>query len=99
MPDGRSDTGQPGAATEVGRFDVEPVNKKGRRTLFKKRERVHPKRVKGAFRRFRWRIMAATLGIYYVTRWLRWDRGPGAPDQAVLIDIPGPRRSTTSAGS
>ena len=91
MPDGRSDMSQPGAATEVERFDVEPVNKKGRRALYKKRERIHPKRVKGAFRRFKWWIMAATLGIYYVTPWLRWDRGPGAPDQAVLIDIPGRR--------
>ena len=31
--------------------------------------------------------MAVTLGIYYVTPWLRWDRGPFAPDQAVLIDL------------
>ena len=29
----------------------------------------------------------ATLTIYYVTPWLRWDRGPYAPDQAVLVDI------------
>ena len=31
--------------------------------------------------------MAITLGIYYLTPWLRWDRGPFAPDQAVLIDL------------
>ena len=91
MPDGRSDLSQPGAAAEVERFDVEPVNKKENRSLYKKRERIHPKRVKGAFRRFKWWVMAATLGIYYITPWLRWDRGPGAPDQAVLIDIPGRR--------
>ena len=35
--------------------------------------------------------MAVTLGIYYLTPWLRWDRGPGAPDQAVLIDLPARR--------
>ena len=35
--------------------------------------------------------MVVTLGIYYITPWLRWDRGPGAPDQAVLIDFPGRR--------
>jgi polyferredoxin len=29
----------------------------------------------------------ATLGIYYLTPWLRWDRGPHAPDQAVLVDM------------
>ncbi|MEL6738806.1 MAG: cytochrome c oxidase accessory protein CcoG, partial [Pseudomonadota bacterium] len=28
-----------------------------------------------------------TLAIYYVTPWLRWDRGPFAPDQAVLVDL------------
>jgi cytochrome c oxidase accessory protein FixG len=31
--------------------------------------------------------MAVTLAIYYVTPWLRWDRGPYAPDQAVLVDL------------
>ena len=31
--------------------------------------------------------MAVALTIYYVTPWLRWDRGPYAPDQAVLVDI------------
>ncbi|OWK18920.1 hypothetical protein AJ88_46460 [Mesorhizobium amorphae CCBAU 01583] len=31
--------------------------------------------------------MAITLGIYYLTPWLRWDRGPFAPDQAVLLDL------------
>ena len=35
--------------------------------------------------------MAVTLTIYYVTPWLRWDRGVNAPDQAVLIDMPGRR--------
>ena len=28
-----------------------------------------------------------TLGIYYLTPWIRWDRGPTLPDQAVLIDM------------
>jgi cytochrome c oxidase accessory protein FixG len=31
--------------------------------------------------------MAITLGIYYVTPWIRWDRGPNLPDQAVLVDL------------
>jgi polyferredoxin len=31
--------------------------------------------------------MVVTLTIYYVTPWLRWDRGPYAPDQAVLVDL------------
>lgn len=32
--------------------------------------------------------MVIALGIYYATPFMRWDRGPFAPDQAVLIDLP-----------
>lgn len=56
-------------------------------SLYEKRRAVYPKAVDGRFRRLKWAIMAATLTIYYVTPWLRWDRGPHAPDQAVLIDL------------
>ncbi|MDT8761031.1 cytochrome c oxidase accessory protein CcoG [Sphingomonas psychrotolerans] len=55
--------------------------------LFEARRKVLPKAVKGPFRRFKWAFMALTLLVYYVTPWLRWDRGPYAPDQAVLIDL------------
>jgi cytochrome c oxidase accessory protein FixG len=55
--------------------------------LFEKRKTVHNKRVDGPFRRFKWAMMVVTLTIYYATPWLRWDRGPYAPDQAVLIDL------------
>ncbi|UUL84045.1 cytochrome c oxidase accessory protein CcoG [Sphingomonas sp. S1-29] len=48
---------------------------------------IFPKAVDGAFRRFKWVVMIVTLAIYYITPWLRWDRGPYAPDQAVLIDL------------
>ena len=71
----------------VDRIDVEAVNAKHKRELYKARVKIFPKRVSGAFRRLKWWIMAVTLGIYYVTPWLRWDRGPDAPDQAVLIDM------------
>ena len=27
------------------------------------------------------------MSIYYLTPWLRWNRGPGAPGQAVLVDL------------
>ncbi|MGE3691263.1 MAG: cytochrome c oxidase accessory protein CcoG [Novosphingobium sp.] len=55
--------------------------------LYQKRQSVFPKSVKGPFRRFKWLVMAVTLAIYYVTPWIRWDRGPYAPDQAVLVDL------------
>ncbi len=54
---------------------------------YKKREPVFPKAVDGWYRRLKWLVMAVTLGIYYITPWLRWDRGPYAPNQAVLIDL------------
>jgi len=56
-------------------------------SLYAPRVPVFPRRVDGFFRRFKWGIMAVTLGIYYLTPWLRWDRGPNLPDQAVLIDL------------
>ncbi|MEN7537731.1 cytochrome c oxidase accessory protein CcoG [Aurantiacibacter flavus] len=55
--------------------------------LYEQTKTVHNKRVDGPFRRFKWAIMVITLGIYYITPWIRWDRGPYAPDQAVLIDL------------
>jgi len=58
-----------------------------RRSLYAKRKPVYPKAVTGPFRRLKWAVMLVTLTIYYVTPWLRWDRGPWAPDQAVLVDL------------
>ena len=55
--------------------------------LYEARKAVHNKRIDGPFRRFKWLVMTVTLGIYYGTPWIRWDRGPYAPDQAVLVDI------------
>jgi cytochrome c oxidase accessory protein FixG len=56
-------------------------------SLYAAREPVFPKRVSGWFRSFKWWIMAFTLGVYYLTPWIRWDRGPNLPDQAVLVDL------------
>ncbi len=55
--------------------------------LYAAREPVFPRRVRGRFRALKWMIMAVALGIYYLTPWIRWDRGPNLPDQAVLIDL------------
>lgn len=60
-------------------------------SLYAAREPIFPRRVSGAFRRLKWWIMAVTLGIYYLTPWIRWDRGPNLPDQAVLVDLAGRR--------
>lgn len=76
---------------DVERIDAKAVDHGKKPSLYKKREKIHPKRVNGTYRALKWWIMIVTLGIYYVTPWLRWDRGPGAPDQAVLIDFPARR--------
>lgn len=67
------------------------VNSEKNRPLYESRVKVYPKLVHGNFRRLKWLVMAVTLAIYYITPWLRWDRGPGLPDQAVLLDFPARR--------
>lgn len=54
---------------------------------FEKQKTIYPKRVWGRFRKLKWVAMVVTLGIYYLAPFLRWDRGPTAPDQAILIDL------------
>ena len=56
-------------------------------SLYAAREPIFPKKVRGPFRNLKWAILVVTLGIYYLTPWIRWDRGPNLPDQAVLIDL------------
>ncbi|QRM55767.1 cytochrome c oxidase accessory protein CcoG [Sinorhizobium sp. BG8] len=76
----------------VERLEAEPVNSaRMRKPLYEKRKKIFPKRAEGQFRRFKWIVMFITLGIYYLTPWMRWDRGAHAPDQAVLIDLAGRR--------
>jgi cytochrome c oxidase accessory protein FixG len=73
---------------EVERHEAQPVNSaKVRQPLYEARKKIFPKRANGNFRQFKWLVMVVTLGIYYLTPWLRWDRGPYAPDQAVLVDL------------
>jgi len=58
-----------------------------KQALYQARKGVYPKAVDGFYRRLKWGIMAVTLAIYYITPWIRWDRGAYAPDQAVLVDL------------
>ena len=75
------------AADGVERHDAVAVNAAHARDLYKKREPIYPKLVHGKFRLGKWVFMALALGVYYILPFLRWDRGPGAPDQAVLVDF------------
>ncbi len=56
-------------------------------TLYEARRKIHPARVKGRFRSIKWAILAVTLAIYYLLPFVRWDRGPHEPSQAVMIDL------------
>lgn len=49
--------------------------------------KVVPQSVKGRVRRLKWVILVLTLGVYYIAPFLRWDRGPGEPNQAILLDF------------
>ncbi len=75
------------AAESVVRIDARATNSAAHRKLYKSRIAIHPKRVHGRFRNLKWAVMIITLGIYYLVPWIRWDRGPGMPNQAVLVDL------------
>jgi polyferredoxin len=59
--------------------------------LYAARRKIYPQHVWGTYRRIKWAVLIVTLGIYYLLPFVRWDRGPNAPNQAVLIDFPGRR--------
>jgi len=59
--------------------------------LYAPRRKIYPQSTHGVFRRIKWAVLFVTLGIYYLLPFVRWDRGPNAPSQAVLIDFPARR--------
>jgi cytochrome c oxidase accessory protein FixG len=59
--------------------------------LYVTRLKVYPKAVAGRWRTVKWSVLVLLLGIYYVVPWIRWDRGPDAPSQAILLDLDGRR--------
>ena len=79
------------APNDVETVDVQAVNKRAQRALYATRQRIHPKKTRGTFRRIKWLVMAAMFAVYYLAPWIRWDRGPNAPDQAILLDLPARR--------
>ena len=75
----------------IERVAVEPVNAAEQRPLYAKRRKIFPRRARGTFRRIKWTVLCLALGVYYILPWIRWDRGPATPDQAVLVDFPARR--------
>ena len=81
---------------EVARTSLQPTPPAGGEPddqipLYAPRRVIYPQRVSGTFRRIKWAVLFVTLGIYYLLPFVRWDRGPNAPSQAVLIDFPNRR--------
>ena len=68
-------------------FPIVPVNRQQDRALYATRQKIYPRLAHGIYRRLKWFVMVVTLGIYYGLPWLRWNRGPDLPDQAVLLDM------------
>ena len=71
----------------VERSRAKAVTPSTKQSLYKKRTQIYPKRVNGVYRKLKWFLLTVMLGIYYITPWIRWDRGPLAPNQAVLADF------------
>lgn len=75
------------AAPGVSAYDVAAVNRKETRQLYATRQKIYSKLAHGTFRNIKWLVLALTLGVYYALPWLRWERGPELPDQAILVDV------------
>ncbi|HXP96825.1 MAG TPA: cytochrome c oxidase accessory protein CcoG [Telmatospirillum sp.] len=61
-------------------------------SLYAKHSKAYPRFLnKGSFRRLKWLVTTILLAIFWITPWIRWDRGPGAASQAILLDLPGRR--------
>ena len=50
-----------------------------------------PQTVRGRYRTIKTAIASFLLAFYFITPWIRWDRGLLLPDQAVLFDLPSRR--------
>ena len=79
----RSEEAAPGAT----QFDARSAKFKDSDSLYRAREPVYPKLVRGKFRNIKWAVMIVALAVSFGLPWIRLDRGPGLPDQAFLLDF------------
>ncbi|MFZ0352137.1 MAG: cytochrome c oxidase accessory protein CcoG [Pseudolabrys sp.] len=84
-------SGAPALADLVAEAEVGGAPPDDEVPLYAPRRQIYPQSVHGTFRRIKWAVLIVTLGIYYLLPFVRWDRGPNAPSQAVLIDFPNRR--------
>lgn len=57
--------------------------------IFEARKRLYPQNIKGRFRKLKWLLNSVFLSLYLFVPFIRFDRPNTAPDQAILIDLPG----------
>ncbi len=70
----------------TGRHGAE--DKLSRSGFYADRVRIYPKAVSGIARNIKWAVLLFCLTVYYALPWVRWPRGAGRPDQALLLDFP-----------
>jgi cytochrome c oxidase accessory protein FixG len=68
-----------------------PTGLQGGDEAYAESKTIHPRKVKGQFRAYKWWAMGLTLAFWHLAPFMRWDRGPGAPSQAILADLSGGR--------
>ena len=70
---------------------IERERQAGEVPFYREKGQAQPRAVSGTFRSLKWWATVILLGWWHFAPFLRWDRGPGAPSQAVLVDMPGRR--------
>ncbi len=56
--------------------------------LYAARKKVYPQATHGTYRTIKWGLLIFALAVYYFLPFVRWHRGGGLPDQAVMVDLP-----------
>ena len=75
-----------------------PAVEGGGDALYEARKQIYPQSISGTFRNIKWGLLVSVgMLIYYFLPFVRWDRGPGQPTQAVLVDLRIARNSFSSA--
>ncbi|AVM74256.1 cytochrome c oxidase accessory protein CcoG [Magnetospirillum gryphiswaldense] len=64
---------------------------KGEVPFYRENGQAVPRGVKGLFRNLKWWASGILLAWWHLGPFLRWDRGPDAPGQAILLDMAGRR--------
>jgi cytochrome c oxidase accessory protein FixG len=50
--------------------------------------KIYPQNIKGKFRSIKDFTLLGLLLLYFGASWVRWNRGEGLPNQALLVDLP-----------